>query len=147
MNSMLLLILFLIILLIIFIYNNLNSSNSQIEHYLPKDYSRTIDLTLCKEEEEKYNTPIYDSEFDLNELKSITNPQEYKIDLKNFYQSQDFTKLPKVKTSIEDPYYHTYNLELIDKYELTKSDYSIINNIKLKENQAFVPRNYSINIE
>ena len=32
-------------------------------------------------------------------------------------------------------------------YELTKSDYSIINNIKLKENQAYLPRNYSIKIE
>ncbi len=144
---LLILILFLIILLIIFIYNNSKSSKPIIENYLPKDYSRSIDLTLCKEEEEKYNTPIYDSEFDLNELKSIIKSEEYKVDLKNFYESQDFTKLPKIKTSIEDPYYHTYNLEVIDKYELTKSDYSIINNIKLKENQAFVPKNYSINIE
>lgn len=137
---MLLLILFLIFLLIIFIYNN---SKSNTEYYLPKDYSEPIDVRLCTDEE----SMSINNEFNLNELKTIIKPDNYNVELTNFYESQSFTKLPRIKTSIEDPYYHTSNIELFDKYESTKSDYSIINNIKLKENQAFVPRNYSLNIE
>jgi hypothetical protein len=143
MNNMLLLILFLIFLLIIFIYNN---SNLKTEHYQPTDYPKSIDVRLCTEETKQYLIPPYDREFDLDQLKSIRS-EDYEIELTNFYESQSFTKLPRIKTSIEDPYYHTSNIELFDKYESTKSDYSIINNIKLKENQSFVPRNYSLNIE
>ena len=52
----------------------------------------------------------------------------------------------KIKTHIIDPFYHTHNLELMDNFESVKSDYSIINNIKLKENQTFVPKNYTLQI-
>ena len=34
--------------------------------------------------------------------------------------------------------------ELMDNFESTKSDYSIINNIKLEENQSFLPKNYTL---
>jgi light-independent protochlorophyllide reductase B subunit len=66
---MYLLILFLIILLIILIYNN--SKIKYIENYTPKDYSRSIDVRLCKEESVDILTPEYDREFNLNELQEI----------------------------------------------------------------------------
>ena len=66
---MYLLILFLIILLIILIYNN--SKSQYIENYIPKDYSRSIDVRLCKEESTDILTPKYDREFNLNELQEI----------------------------------------------------------------------------
>jgi len=148
---MYLLILFLIILLIILIYNN--SKIKYIENYTPKDYSRSIDVRLCKEESVDILTPEYDREFNLNELqeiikKSIKEEENIIRTEKNIIKKDNGDKkiqLAKIKTYIIDPFYHTFNLEMIDNFELTKSDYSIINNIKLEENQAFVPKNYILN--
>jgi hypothetical protein len=149
---MYLLILFLIILLIIFIYNNTNLD--KIENYIPKDYERSIDIRLCKEESNDVLIPEYDREFNLNDLKIIKEEYnndnikqiEIEIDKNIINNKTKKIKLAKIKTFIEDPFYHTFNLESIDNFELAKSDYSIINNIKLKKNQAYLPKNYSINI-
>ncbi len=150
---MYLLILFLIILLIILIYNN--SKSKYIENYTPKDYSRSIDVRLCKEESVDILTPEYDREFNLNELQEIIkgaiNEEENIITItteKNMIKKdngENKIQLTKIKTHIIDPFYHTFNLEMMDNFELTKSDYSIINNIKLDDNQAFVPKNYTLN--
>ena len=148
---MYLLILFLIILLIIFIYNNTNYNS--IEDYTPKDDELSFDVRLCTQE-----TPEYDREYDLNDLKiiNIINKDTNSVNKDTNKVNEDANivnndtnkiKLARIKTHIEDPYYHTFNLESIDNFELTKSDYSIINNIKLKENQSYVPKNYSFNIE
>jgi hypothetical protein len=139
---MIVLILFLIILLIIFVYNN--SKNNKIENYVPHDYSSAIDIRLCKQEsfDDNILIPEYDREFNLNQLQEINNCNYNENENKNKNDN-----IIKIKTYIEDPYYHTYNIEQMDNYELTKSDYSIINNIKLKKNQAFVQKNYSLNIE
>lgn len=166
---MYLLILFLIFLLIIFIYNNSNSK--YVENYVPKDYSRSIDIRICKEESNDILIPEYDREFDLNQLKTIIDNNDYtkineetkkiikpqiinkKIKIINKKTNiveeeiKKIIKLPKIRTNIEDQFYHTHNIEMMDNFELTKSDYSIINNIKLEKNQAFVPKNYSINIK
>ncbi len=141
---MFVLILFLIILLIILIYNN--SKSQYIENYIPKDYSRSIDVRLCKEESTDILTPEYDREFNLNELQEII--KESNNDDKIIVRKDNGEKkiqLTKIKTYIEDPFYHAFNLEMIDNFELTKSDYSIINNIKLEDNQAYVPKNYTLN--
>ena len=151
---MFVLILFLIILLIILIYNN--SKSKYIENYIPKDYSRSIDVRLCKEESADVLTPEYDREFNLNEIKNIINEEEkynlnevekYNINEVKIVRKDNGEKkiqLTKIKTNIIDPFYHTFNIELMDNFELTKSDYSIINNIKLEDNQAFVPKNYTL---
>jgi len=184
---MYLLILFLIFLLIILIYNNSNSKyiknniKNNIENYVPTDYSRSIDIRICKEESNDILIPEYDREFDLNQLKTIIDNYDYtkineetkkiikpqiinkkiikpqiinkKIKIINEETNiveeeiKKIIKLPKIKTNIEDQFYHTHNIEMMDNFELTKSDYSIINNIKLEKNQAFVPKNYSINIK
>jgi len=147
-NNMYLLILFLIVLLIILIYNN--SKSKYIENYTPKDYSRSIDVRLCKEESTDILTPKYDREFNLNEIKNIINEEEeekYNINNIKIVRKDNGEKkiqLTKIKTNIEDPYYHTFNIEMMENFELTKSDYSIINNIKLEDNQAFVPKNYTL---
>lgn len=144
---MYLLILFLVFLLIILIYNN--SQTKYIENYTPKDYSRSIDVRLCKEEGVDVLTPEYDRDIDrdidLNQIKIIDKINEEE-------KTQRITKdngdkkiqLTKIKTHIEDTFYHTYNIELMDNFESVKSDYSIINNIKLEDNQAFVPKNYTL---
>lgn len=147
---MYLLILFLIILLIILIYNN--SQSKYIENYIPKDYSRSIDVRLCQEESVDVLTPEYDREFNLNELQEIIKESIdedkniiNKIKIVRKDNGEKKIHLTKIKTHLDDPFYHTYNIELMDNFELTKSDYSIINNIKLEDNQAFVPKNYTFN--
>ena len=148
---MYLLILFLIILLIIFIYNN--TTSNLIENYTPKDNEISIDVRLCKQESYDVLIPEYDREFDLNELNKVNNNQINRETDKVIKETDkviketNHIKLSHIKTYIEDPFYHTFNLEKFDKFELTKSDYSIINNIKLKENQAYLPKNYSLLIE
>ena len=146
---MYLLILFLIILLIIFIYNNTNSN--LIENYTPKDNEISIDVRLCKQESYDVLIPEYDREFDLNELNKVNNNQinynQINREIDKVIKETNHNKLSRIKTYIEDPFYHTFNLEKFDKFELTKSDYSIINNIKLKENQAYLPKNYSLSIK
>lgn len=144
---MYLLILFLIFLLIILIYNN--SKSNYVENYIPKDYSRSIDIRICEEETDSIDalTPKYDSDIDLNEIKIKYNKEkdiinQPKIVTKN--NKEKLIQLTRIKTHIEDPYYHTYNVESMDNFELVKSDYSIINNIKLEDNQAFVPKNHTL---
>jgi len=150
------LILFLIFLLIILIYNNSttnkNKITNKIENYTPKDYSRSIDVRLCKEEGEvDVLIPEYDRSIDLNQIKIIDKKiddeenyisKQIKINKKDSEQKK--IQLTKIKTHIEDPFYHTHNIELMDNFESVKSDYSIINNIKLEDNQAFVPMNYTL---
>lgn len=144
---MYLLILFLVFLLIILIYNN--SQTKYIENYTPKDYSRSIDVRLCKEEGVDVLTPEYDRDIDrdidLNQIKIIDKINEEEKTQKITKDNGDKKiQLTKIKTHIEDTFYHTYNIELMDNFESVKSDYSIINNIKLEDNQAFVPKNYTL---
>jgi len=152
----------LIILLSFLIYNN----NRIIENYTPKSYPNAINITLCQEENmneiisnsviNSISDPIiadfeqinpeelknFNKDFDLNLLKEIKN----NIKTINFYESQELKSLPRIKTYIEDPFYKAHNLENIDQHELVTSDYSIINNIKLEENQAYVPRNHTFHM-
>jgi hypothetical protein len=145
---MYLLILFLVFLLIILIYNNTNTK--KIENYVPKDNSRSFDVRLCRGEENDILTPEYDRDYNLNEIKNINiiNDEEQniikqiKIIKKDNGEKQ--IQLTKIKTNIEDPFYHTFNIELMDNFESVKSDYSIINNIKLEDNQTYVPKNYTL---
>lgn len=151
MYLLILLILFLIFLLIILIYNNSNLNN--IENYTPKDYSKSIDVRICKDEENDVLTPEYDRDINLNEIKIIKDINDEEKNIKNQIKivkkdnGEKQIQLSKIKTNIIDPFYHTYNIESMDNFELVKSDYSIINNIKLKDNQAFVPKNYTFTIE
>lgn len=147
------LILILIFLLLILIYNNTQyNTQYKIEKYLPADYSSSIDVRLCGEEMQNLN----DLEYDLNELNKLQTKNNVN-DVNNVDDVNDVNdvndtninnkiKLTKVKSYIDSPFYHAYNLETIDNFELTKSDYSIINNIKLQKNQAFAPKNYLFNI-
>ena len=150
---MYLLILFLVFLLIIFIYNNSKTKSNYVENYTPKDYSRSIDVRLCKEEDTKgvdVLTPEYDRDIDLNQIKiidKINDEEKYIINQTKIVKKDNGEKqiqLTKIKTHIIDPFYHTHNIELMDNLESVKSDYSIINNIKLEDNQAFVPKNYTL---
>jgi hypothetical protein len=174
---MYLLILFLIFLLIIFIYNNSKSQNienyvptdysSSIDIRICKGESNDIlipeydrefnlnELTKITEETNKINEETNKINEETNKINKINKPQIINKKIKIINEEtkvveeeiKKIIKLPKIRTYIEDQFYHTHNLEMMDNFELTKSDYSIINNIKLEENQAFVPKNYSINIK
>ena len=146
---MYLLILFLVFLLIILIYNNTNTN--KIENYVPIDNERSIDVRLCNEEEGDVLTPEYDRDYNLNEIKNIINDEEQNISNQNKMikiikkdSEQKKIQLSRIKTYIEDPFYHSFNIETMDNFESVKSDYSIINNIKLEDNQTYVPKNYTL---